>query len=845
MEKLDNNSKKNEEILDGLNGFKFRHAFLIIFVLLLLLSLFSHAAADLAVLDGGYNAPIQNWIGPVGARISKFLLLYFGIAAYPLLIFAIICALRPLIPVPTRRKGYVGAVIAVIFGISILFGMFPEQLCNLTENLGIGHTKAPTSALSGGVIGQTLAAPVNSPAPGFIRHYIGAVGTFVVGAVLAVTGIFFIWFADWQLLITQIRNNRKKEKLTNEKNSPKEEEKIKKEEKTKVKAKTEEPKENLEVEETTEPEENKKLSKIERAKQLLKARHKKEVDTPVKELTQNEIPKENLEDDSTNDEVQETKPVDPVLKPTQAPSSHAAPVITTEADNPQKKVAKVNQISYSDYQQPPLALLKKQPQPAFDDKDFVQEKIEILQATLDSFNIDATVSGAVVGPRVTRYEITPEPGVKVEKITSLSNNIAMDMEATSIRIMAPIPGKNSVGVEVPNPKSSMVTLRGMFEDSAWANNKGQIPVVLGKNVSGDVMVTDLAKAPHLLIAGATGSGKSVCMNTLLMSLLYRFSPDDLRLIMVDPKVVEFEIYKTIPHLITPIVNDPHKVPYALKWAINEMERRYRVLSKVGVRNLESFNARKIDPSSEPTLDHEGNPIPQKLPFIIILIDELADIMMIAKADVETSIARIAQKARAVGIHMVLATQTPRKDIITGVIKANLPTRIAFRVGSLMDSRVILDRKGAEMLLGAGDMLFLPPGSAELERVQGSWVTDDEIKTAVDFISDQAEQRFMSGVTDNPEELAEAAAKSGATDTGSPATNGILAKFIKPDDDDNFKKALEIVLRDRKASTSYIQRRLRIGYNKAADIIDKLEAREIIGPQPSSGSNREILVEEEL
>jgi S-DNA-T family DNA segregation ATPase FtsK/SpoIIIE len=416
----------------------------------------------------------------------------------------------------------------------------------------------------------------------------------------------------------------------------------------------------------------------------------------------------------------------------------------------------------------------------------------------------------------------------------------MDMEATSIRIMAPIPGKNAVGVGVPNPKASVVTLRGMFEDPAWASSNAQIPIILGKNVSGDAMVTDLGKAPHLLIAGATGSGKSVCMNTLLMSLLYRFSPDDLRLIMVDPKVVEFEIYKTIPHLITPIVNDPHKVPYALKWAINEMERRYRVLSKVGVRNLESFNNRKIDPNAEPVLDHEGNPIPPKLPFIIILIDELADIMMIAKADVETSIARIAQKARAVGIHMVLATQTPRKDIITGVIKANLPTRIAFRVGSVMDSRVILDKKGAEMLLGSGDMLFLPPGSASLERIQGSWVSDEEIKAAVDFISDQAEQQFLSGVTDNPEEAEETAGPGASS-----ASSGVLAKYIRPGDDDNYKKALEIVLTERKASTSYIQRRLKIGYNKAADIIDKLEAREVIGPQPSSGSNREILVEEDL
>jgi len=837
-----NNKRENES--DELSGFRFRHAFLIIIVLLLLLALFSHSPSDLAVLDGGYKASIQNWIGPVGANISKYLLLYFGIAAFPLLIFSIICSLRPLIPVPTRRKGYISAVIAVVIGISVIFGMFPDQLSNVTEKLGIGHSKASTSALSGGVIGQFVAAPQNSPEPGIVRRYIGGVGTFIVGAVLAVSGLFFIWLADWQILLSLLKEHRRKALEASESGFAEKNKKNKKLGAEKIDRKGEIISDNIEDKPAQE------LSKKEKAKLLLKARHQNKDNDPEFDFNQaSGVEEENgvshddelsISQEESDSNLMEEK------NQQKEPSGHAAPVITTESDKPKNSshVHKSIAPTYENYQLPPLSLLKKQPAPSFDDKDFVQEKIEILQATLDSFNIDATVTGAVVGPRVTRYEITPEPGVKVEKISALSNNIAMDMQATSIRIMAPIPGKNSVGVEVPNPKASVVTLRGMFEDPAWAASKAQIPIILGKNVSGNAMVTDLGKAPHLLIAGATGSGKSVCMNTLLMSLLYRFSPDDLRLIMVDPKVVEFEIYKTIPHLITPIVNDPHKVPYALKWAINEMERRYRVLSKVGVRNLESFNNRKFNLNDEPVLDHEGNPIPQKLPFIIILIDELADIMMIAKADVETSIARIAQKARAVGIHMVLATQTPRKDIITGVIKANLPTRIAFRVGSLMDSRVILDRKGAEMLLGSGDMLFLPPGSASLERIQGSWVSDEEIKGAVDFISDQAEQQFLSGVTDNPEETAETAG-AGAVGGALATDSGVLAKYIREGDDDNFKKALEIVLTERKASTSYIQRRLKIGYNKAADIIDKLEAREIIGPQPSSGSNREILVEEDI
>jgi S-DNA-T family DNA segregation ATPase FtsK/SpoIIIE len=375
----------------------------------------------------------------------------------------------------------------------------------------------------------------------------------------------------------------------------------------------------------------------------------------------------------------------------------------------------------------------------------------------------------------------------------------------------------------------------MMEAENWQKSRADIPVILGKDVSGKVQVTDLAKSPHLLIAGSTGSGKSVCINMLIISLLYRFSPKDLRLIMVDPKVVEFEVYKNLPHLITPIVNDPKKVPAALKWAINEMERRYKLLGKVGVRNLESFNTRK--PVEEPIKDHDGNIIPDKLPYIVILIDELADIMMIAKADVETSIARIAQKARAVGIHMVLATQTPRKDIITGVIKANLPSRIAFRVGSIVDSRVILDKKGAEALLGQGDMLFLPPGSAELDRIQGAWVSDEEIKAVVNFVADQAEQEFFDGVISEEDE------EQGEAEGISSSASSAAAKYLKPDDDDNMKRALEIILTEKKASTSYIQRRLKIGYNRAADIIDQLEERGIIGAQPSTGgANREILVD---
>ena len=781
----ENTKKKSKNEVEIEHVFKFRHVFLIIFILLLVLSLFSHNAGDLNVLAGGVDGPINNWIGPAGAQIARASLYLFGLASYPLTLFLAVCALRPLLPIPVRRKGYVGALVAIIIGTTLIFAMFPESMCGVTERLGIGHSEASASALSGGVLGQKVAAPLDAPSPGLIRSFIGGVGTFIVAAVFLCTGLVFVWLADWRGVLQAFRTGKIEKPVA----------------KTTSKDDSAEnpPPANVSVD----PEREKIRE------ELRKGRKSESEIAPIEDEP------EDLEERKTN------KPAPPPSTKTQHQPGAG--------------------IDSAGYTLPPLSLLMKPKQATIDNTDFVNTQKSILQATLDSFGLDATVTGAVIGPRVTRYEITPEPGVKVEKISSISNNIAMDLQATSIRILAPIPGKNAVGVEVANKTSSSVALRSMMEAESWTKGRQNIPIILGKDVTGKVEVADLAKSPHLLIAGATGSGKSVCMNTLIMSLLYHFPPSELRLIMVDPKVVEFEIYKTLPHLITPIVNDPHKVPAALRWAINEMERRYKVLSKVGVRNLEDFNSRKLSP--EDVLDDDGKPISDRLPYIVILIDELADIMMLAKAEVETSIARIAQKARAVGIHMVLATQTPRKDIITGVIKANLPSRVAFRVGGIVDSRVILDRKGAESLLGQGDMLFLPPGSADLDRIQGSWVSDEEIKAVVNFVSDQAEQQFFDGVTADEEAAAKEAAKSAENGGAALGASPAIAKYLRPDDDDNMKRALEVILMEGKASTSYVQRRLKIGYNRAADIIDQLEERGIIGAAPTTGgANREILVD---
>jgi len=504
-------------------------------------------------------------------------------------------------------------------------------------------------------------------------------------------------------------------------------------------------------------------------------------------------------------------------------------------------------IENPDYTLPPISLLEKAKETKTEDQSHIEESQKTLEQTLQSFNIDGHVSGITIGPRVTRFEISLAPGVKVEKVTGITNNIAMDLKAESIRILAPVPGQDTVGVEVPNKVSTSVYIRQIMEASSWKETKADIPIVLGRDVGGKAIIADLAKAPHLLIAGSTGSGKSVCMNTLIMSLLFRFPPSDLRLILVDPKHVELEMYRPLPHLITPVVNDPKKVPLALRWGVNEMEKRYKMLARVKAKNLAVFNSRPPDP--EQYVDEDGDAIPKRLPITIIIIDELADIMMTdAKSDVETSICRIAQKGRAAGIHLVIATQTPRKDIVTGVIKANLPTKIAFRVTSGIDSRVILDVNGAESLLGKGDMLFRPPGGDALERVQGAMVSDPEIQKVVDFVSGQVEQSFDHKVVAEPQEEGEEDEGEELDEGGgvsSEFADSVAAKYLHPGDGELLRKALEIIITENKASTSYLQRRLGIGYNKSAELMDLLEKRGVVSAPLPGGQKREILVTDHL
>jgi DNA segregation ATPase FtsK/SpoIIIE, S-DNA-T family len=469
----------------------------------------------------------------------------------------------------------------------------------------------------------------------------------------------------------------------------------------------------------------------------------------------------------------------------------------------------------------------------------------VLVDTLKQFNIDVSPGDITRGPTITRYEVYPARGVRVDRITSLERDLARATRAERINILAPIPGKDTVGIEIANTKKVKVALREILESPDWAQTKMKIPIVLGKDVYGKIILGDLAQMPHCLVAGTTGSGKSVCINAIIASILIRFSPADLQFVMIDPKVVEMQMYNSLPHLKIPVVTEPKKVLLALRWVVSEMEKRYRIFAHVGVRNVSGFNARP-KPRSQKELDLETDSgrdgqklpnapdatrnardeeliIPEKLPYIVVIIDELADLMQTAPADVESAIARITQMARAAGIHMIVATQTPRADIITGVIKANIPTRIAFQVASSLDSRVILDENGAERLLGQGDMFYRPPGTSRLVRSQGVLVTDDEIHRLVSFVSAQAQPSFDADVQTQLES------------SSSPEED------VTEEDEELVNRCLEIIRQEKKASTSMLQRRLRLGYTRAARVVDILERRGILGPGEGA-KPRQILVD---
>jgi len=574
----------------------------------------------------------------------------------------------------------------------------------------------------------------------------------------------------------------------------------------------------------------------------------------------------------------------------------------TGAVKPEEVPVMASQGDFKNYKVPSLALLNY----GDDDEEATPTDTGELLAlqtmivdTLATFGVDVSPGDITKGPTITRYELYPSPGLRVNRITSLEADLARATRAERINILAPIPGKDTVGIEIANSDKVLVALRELFEDDAFSKSKKKIPLALGKDVYGRTIIGDLAQMPHLLVAGATGSGKSVCINSIVASLLYRFTPDQLRFIMIDPKVVEMQLYNKLPHMVVPVVTDPKKVLLALRWVVNEMEKRYAMFAKLGCRNFDGFNARNdekpargeknapkpdaaaasakakapggkdipqiivedeealADPEallathpvkiSDSVEDPGGNPpqpempepratapadpdaapeeeYPDRLPYIVVIIDELADLMQTAPADVETAIARIAQKARAAGIHLIVATQTPRADVVTGIIKANIPSRIAFQVSSKIDSRVILDAAGADRLVGKGDMLYLPPGSSQLIRAQGALIDDEEIQEVVEYCAKQGEPKFEA-------EIHETLESGGEGDD----------EEVSDADEELVERCLEVIYQEKKASTSLLQRRLRLGYTRAARMIDIMEMRGIIGPGDGA-KPREILVD---
>ena len=552
----------------------------------------------------------------------------------------------------------------------------------------------------------------------------------------------------------------------------------------------------------------------------------------------------------------------PVIKPPVAPPP--PPTIIKKEKDKKKEDAKTAAVQETfefikaegDFHTPPFSLSDVPPTTEKTlDRDALTMNARLLEKKLKDYNIDGEVVEICPGPVITMYEFSPAPGIKISRIAGLTDDLTMALQAMSIRIVAPIPGKGVVGIEVPNRDRDMVFLREIFNCEHFSHSKMKLPLALGKDIAGLPVVTDLAKAPHLLVAGSTGSGKSVSINTMILSLLYTSTPKDVRMIMVDPKMLEFSMYEGIPHLLLPVVTEPKKASLALKWAVNEMERRYTLLSDKGVRNIESYNKKlagelleqeelqslseaEIIEELEDIVDNGEAPIDtlpfmvdddmllehSHLPYIVVIVDELADLMMVAGREVEEHIARLAQKARASGIHLILATQRPSVDVITGLIKANLPSRISFQVTSKVDSRTILDTNGAESLLGNGDMLYMPPGTSRLQRIHGAFVSDSEVQRVVDFLKKQGKPVYEKSIM----EMKDADEKG--------------ASGNDEEQDERWEDALRLVAETKQASISMVQRRLRIGYNRAARIVEMMESEGMIAPSDGTSKPREIYME---
>lgn len=759
---------------------------LLAFCVLMFLSVISYVPGDIAFVQDPPNQPAKNYIGPAGAWFSFILFMGFGVAGY--LSPAVIAGIGVMLLL--KREGMVWTRVCWIAGVYLAVVVLIE----LQETAWHGLVQHLNVSSPGGTIGSLVATH------GLVL-LMGRVGTAILAIATILTGLTILfevhpWLVakrGWALCVSGVQYvNRKRM-----------------ERKDRL-AQIEDESRDVDV-----------------RRRRLEAAMKKR-DAVMAGKKRHEPEPGPTEPPASQEADAEEPPAPPVVEPRKRakPSKRTPPEPLPEAG-----AAPLGSDSgeAGGYRLPPLDLLAPlQDELGIEYSEDHAATSTILQETLAEFGIEAKVTNVERGPVVTRFELLPAPGVRLEKISALSNNIALVMKAESVRVQAPIPGKGVVGIEVPNSSSTMVLMREVMESKEWRSGKQALPLALGKDVGGHVLVADLADMPHMLIAGATGSGKTVCMNSILAGLLMSRSPEEMRLMLIDPKIVEFSGYEGLPHLVVPVITDPKKVSLGLRWAINEMEKRYKMFAKVGVRNIKGFNSRPI--VKQPDLfDEEGGPpeedvhhIPDRVPYIVIVVDELADLMLVAQAEIENSIARLAQLSRAVGIHMVLATQRPSVNVITGTIKANFPARVAFQVAQKVDSRTILDAPGADKLLGKGDMLFLPPGSSKLVRSQGTMTSDEEIRDIVTFIKEQGGPRYEGAIKEKIESKA-------------------AAMPDMEEEDDMLEAAIEVIRQTRRASTSSLQRRLRIGYTRAARLMDMLEERGVIGP-PQGSDPREILID---
>ncbi|MFV0336784.1 MAG: DNA translocase FtsK [Chthoniobacterales bacterium] len=809
------------------------------FGVLLFLALISYDAADartwmpLINITSEPNLSIHNWIGMVGVFLGGYCYFFFGIASYWLAMLVVGLGIGKMLVPKFRLRGRLGWALLSLLCVACMAELLPSIMPSW-EN-PISDARGGHRGGAGGWVGTYLGGKALGEPLGAVGSVLVLLTLYVVSLILT-TGFHPIVFTRRVIsfIFEQIAAARAKRLAAMN-------------------------------EEQRMLEEQKQLEKqTEKLERKLRKKSKKE-EAAATEENDGELSK--LPEPKIIDSTVPQKPRKPTLAEINAQNA-AGPASTG-----------LSEVNIEDYVLPPVDLLDENDPSGREatDPEELLEKQSIIIDTLQQFNIETAPGDITRGPTITRYEVYPAKGVRVDRIVSLERDIARATKAERINIIAPIPGKDTVGIEIANSKKVKVTLRELFDTDAWTQTKARLPIALGKDVYGNTIIGDLAQMPHCLVAGTTGSGKSVCINAIVASLLYRYTPEELRFIMIDPKVVEMQIYNTLPHLVTPVVTDPKKVIMALRWVVEEMELRYKIFAKVGVRNMASFNARpkpktaaelaaeaaldeenatdaseedassngdeenpsetsETSPDGDPTPDEnamEESPralseeddliIPDRMPFIVVIIDELADLMQTAPADVESAIARITQMARAAGIHMIVATQTPRADVVTGIIKANIPSRIAFQVASKIDSRVILDENGAERLLGQGDMLYLPPGTSKHTRTQGVLVTDDEISRVVKHVSSQSDPVFEASIHD----------KLTAT--------GPVQEDISEEDEMLVERCLEIIQQERKASTSMLQRRLRLGYTRAARVVDILEQRGILGPKDGA-KDREILID---